>query len=217
MEFITDPLCQYCGDPLMYPTDLMECTSCFAERPKLRHRSVWRYTLEAKQLVFRFKYQNQTWLTEFFGHQLMRIMLKYFPETTVLVPVPLHPKRLSERGFNQALLLARWLSKHTGVPVNYWSLKRSRYTPSQGTKTAQERRSNVENVFMYHPVKEMYDANILLIDDVYTTGSTLQACALVLADACPKSIHSITLTKSVFSTERQIEGEDMISEYAPHS
>ena len=213
MEFITDPLCYYCGDPLMYATDSMECVVCFHQKPTLRHRSIWRYTQEAKQLVFRFKYQNQTWLTEFFGHQLLRIMLKYFSETTVLIPVPLHPKRLSERGFNQALLLARWLGQYSGIPVDYWSLERSRNTPSQGTKTAEERKSNVEDAFLYRDSSEIYGANILLIDDVYTTGSTLHACAQVLKDACPQSIHSMTLTKSVFSTQRYGSTEDMMSEY----
>lgn len=217
MEFITDPLCQHCGDPLMYATDRMECASCFTQSHTLRHRSVWRYTTEAKQLMFRFKYQNQTWLTEFFGHQLLRIMLKYFPETTMLVPVPLHPKRLSERGFNQALILARWISQHSGIPVDYWSLKRSRHTPSQGTKSAQERRSNVEDAFTYRHSSVLCGANILLIDDVYTTGSTLQACQKVLASACPQSIHSITLTKSVFSTQRSLQEEDMDLEHVAHS
>ena len=209
MAFITDPVCQDCGDPLPYTTNRMQCTACFTQQPIFQHRSVWQYTLEAKQLIFRFKYQNQTWLTEFFGYQLMRLMLRYFPDTTVMVPVPLHPARLSERGFNQALLLARWINQRTGVPVNYWSLVRHRNTPSQGKKTAQERQENVESAFKCHPSRTLRGANILLIDDVYTTGSTLRACANVLAELCPANIYSVTLTKSVFSTDRwSLEAEE---------
>lgn len=201
MEFITTPLCDMCGDPLVCSTESMLCAFCFSVRPPMSHRTVWRYNTYVKQLIFRFKYSKQIWLTEFFGYQMLRILLKYFPETTLLVPVPLHPKRLAERGFNQSLLLARWLSYRTGVPIDYTTLVRIKHTHSQGVKTATERKINVHDAFACRDL--LHGKNILLIDDVYTTGATLEACAYTVHHAGAKNIGSITLSKVVLAPHQQ--------------
>ena len=195
-EFITAPLCTICGDPLGYWTEKSRCNPCFSLSDVLiYHRSVWKYGTFVKRLIFKFKHSHQIWMTEFFGYQMLRLLLKHCPESTLLMPVPLHPKRLTQRGFNQALLLARWLSQRTGIPHDYTSLIRIKDTDSQGLKTAQERHANVAQAFEYCPDFFPTPTHVVLIDDVYTTGATLKACAQVLKGKGIEKVWSITLSK----------------------
>ncbi|PPE03713.1 ComF family protein [Holospora curviuscula] len=196
-EFITAPLCALCGDPLGYWGENTLCNACAAlPNPFFRHRAVWKYGPGIKQLIFKFKHNHQIWLTEFFGYQMLRLLLEYYPEGRLLIPVPLHPKRLMQRGFNQALLLARWLSRRTGIPYDYSSLRRVKDTDSQGLKPAQERHSNVGQAFHYCPTFPL-PINVILVDDVYTTGATLKACANALKAKGVHHIRGITLSKVI--------------------
>jgi len=103
----------------------------------------------------------------------------------VIMPVPLHKKRFAERGFNQATLLARVLSESVDIPMVY-GLKRGKATEQQATLSKQERMANVRGVF--EVTQDVEGLNILLVDDVYTTGSTMQECARVLRVAGAKSV-----------------------------
>jgi len=114
-----------------------------------------------------------------------------------LVPVPLHGKRLRERGYNQSSLLAKELSKLTRLPVVNDSLVRRRFTPPQTrTTTVDERRSNVVNSFtcLDHRLR---DKQVLLIDDVSTSGATLDACAVALKAAGATSVWGLVLAREI--------------------
>jgi ComF family protein len=112
----------------------------------------------------------------------------------VLVPVPLHPKRLRQRGYNQASLLAKELSKIIGLPVEEDALLRVQdVVPQARTKSATERRQNVRHAFACE--KNMAGKQILLIDDVCTTGATLDACAIALKTAGASSVWGLTITR----------------------
>jgi ComF family protein len=112
----------------------------------------------------------------------------------VLVPVPLHPKRLRQRGYNQALLLAQELSKIIGLPVDEDALIRAQdVVPQARTKSAAERRQNVRHAFACN--RNMADKQILLIDDVCTTGATLDACAIALKAAGASSVWGLTVAR----------------------
>jgi len=115
----------------------------------------------------------------------------------ILVPVPLHGKRLRERGYNQSSLLAKELSKLTRLPVVNDSLIRHRFTPPQTrTTTVDERRSNVVNSFtcLDHRLR---DKQVLLIDDVSTSGATLDACAVALKAAGATSVWGLVLAREI--------------------
>ncbi|ETZ04518.1 ComF family protein [Holospora undulata] len=207
-EFISSPLCSVCGDPLEYWAKDALCNVCYAfPSPLVLHRSVWKYGASIKQLIFKFKHSHQIWLTEFFGHQMLRLLLEYCAQTTLIIPVPLHRKRLIQRGFNQALLLARWLSQHTGIPCDYTSLKRVKDTDSQGSKTASERYLNVEGAFQYTPQPFHFSEKVLLIDDVYTTGATLKACTNALKEKKVTTVWGITLSKVVIKEDRHLNSQ----------
>ncbi|ETZ06965.1 competence protein F [Holospora obtusa F1] len=212
-EFISAPICEICGDPLEYRIKNNMCDVCYASpEPLLRHRSVWRYGSFVKQMIFKFKHSHQIWLTEFFGYQMLRLLLTHYPQTTLFIPVPLHRKRLIKRGFNQALLLARWLSQRTGIPCDYTSLIRVKDTDSQGIKNASERKLNVSQAFEYTPKFFHFSANILLIDDVYTTGATLKSCTTALNNKKVEKVSGITLSKAVIEENIQKNQKELSEE-----
>jgi len=115
----------------------------------------------------------------------------------VLVPVPLHPRRLRQRGYNQSVLLARELAQLTGLPVIEDCLCRSRNSlPQARTATVEERRDNVIGAFICKNEK-LAGAGVILIDDVCTTGATLEACASALKIGGTESVWGLTLAREV--------------------
>jgi ComF family protein len=109
--------------------------------------------------------------------------------------VPLHPRRLRSRGYNQAVLLARELGKLAGLPVEEKALRKERNTPPQARATsAHERRENVKGSFSCRP-ESVEGKQVLLLDDVCTTGATLEACSLVLKEAGASSVWGLTLAR----------------------
>lgn len=115
-------------------------------------------------------------------------------EATALVPVPLSARRYRERGYNQAALLARGLADLTGAPYQSNLLRRTRYTVSQVGLNASERRDNVQGAFQ--AVRQAAGRNLMLIDDVCTTGSTLEACAQALKLAGAERVTALTLGRA---------------------
>jgi len=113
------------------------------------------------------------------------------------MPVPLHPKRLRERGFNQSLLLARQVAHRLNGELDFSSLVRPKYTTPQTTLSKKERQKNVQNAFRLKAPDVVSKKNILLVDDVATTGNTLNECARVLTLGGAKAVFCVTLAKAV--------------------
>lgn len=116
---------------------------------------------------------------------------------TVVMPVPLHTKRLRERGFNQSLLLARAIAKRHKKKLDYLSLSRSVHTPPQTTFGRQEREQNVKGAFQVRESARLEGEKIILIDDVYTTGSTARECARTLKWAGAVAVAVLTLSRAL--------------------
>ena len=117
-----------------------------------------------------------------------------------IVPVPLHPRRLRERGFNQCVLLSRPLSRALGIPVDLGSVARVRHTPSQSASQFTERKRNLVGAFAVHFPSAVRGQSILVVDDVYTTGATLDDLAANLIRAGAKRVGALTLARSPFLT-----------------
>lgn len=150
-----------------------------------------------RQAIHHFKYRNVKALAAPLA-QLMKEYLVASPlPAEVLVPVPLHRRRLRQRGYNQASLLARELAKLSSMPLVEDSLLRLRDTPAQtGTKSAEERQSNVAQAFLCRG-QGLEGKSILLIDDVCTSGATLEACATTLKAAGATSVWGLTVAREV--------------------
>ncbi|MEN6360924.1 MAG: ComF family protein [Smithella sp.] len=112
-----------------------------------------------------------------------------------IVPVPLHIKRLRERGFNQSLILARALGKKHGVPIDFSLLKRSKLTLTQTGLDKNERGKNISGAFIASLPEKIQGRNLILVDDVYTTGATINECAKTLFQAGAKRVAAVTLAR----------------------
>jgi competence protein ComFC len=115
----------------------------------------------------------------------------------LIVPVPLHPKRLRWRGFNQSLLLARQVSRLYGVPVDPFVLCRARETAPQTLLAEDERRKNVRGAFAVHPEKSLKKQKVLLVDDVYTSGATVNECSRALVQGGATEVTVLTLARTI--------------------
>jgi len=175
------------------------CGECIIRKPPfLIARAVGQYKATLLEAIHRFKYGRETALGEMMG----RMMAAYpFPgfdtgAYSLIIPVPLYAKKLRERGFNQSVILARGLSRHYGLPLDLTSLRRLRHTKPQVGLGAKEREANIRGAFTIKEPKRIKDAGIILVDDVYTTGSTLRACACCLMDAGAERVAALTLARA---------------------
>ena len=177
---ISSPLCTICGEP--FPDSSgpdHACGICLTRTPPFTSaRSALAYGGAVLDAVHRFKYSGEVNLARPLGRLAAGALPPLVPH--VIVPVPLHPGRLRERGFNQSLLLSRELSKILNAPVDYASLRRVRQTEQQSSLTAEERKKNVAGAFGVIAPGAFNWKTVLLVDDVYTTGATVMECARAL-------------------------------------
>ena len=115
----------------------------------------------------------------------------------LIIPVPLHPKRLRWRGFNQSVLLARQVSREYAIPLDPFVVYRNKETPPQTQLTEDERRKNVRGAFSLNDQKSVKGKRILLIDDVYTSGATVNECSRALKRGGAKEVYVLTLARAV--------------------
>lgn len=198
IEFIKIPRCQSCSQPFDGITAEFECPNCRGVAFHFECAvSVVRSRRVIRELIHRLKYSREIWIVKTLG----RILAQGLEDSRLsgqefdaIVPVPLHSKRLREREFNQADLLARALSRVSGLTVRD-VLVRSRYTGTQTVLDRAERRQNLRNAFSLRKNANVTNQNLLLIDDVLTTGSTLDACAAILLEQGAESVRALTLAR----------------------
>jgi ComF family protein len=160
-------------------------------------RSPFRFEGTVRKAVHEFKYRNLRAMAGELAVYLADCLRENNISYDVIVPVPLHPKRLRERGYNQSLLLAAGLSKLTGFPVNDSSLVRKIYNvPQAKTGSVEERRQNVIGIFSCVN-EDLHKKKVLLIDDVTTSGATLNACASVLKTGGAVTVWGLTLAREI--------------------
>jgi ComF family protein len=135
-----------------------------------------------QNLIHELKYKKQFLIGNYLGRLINSELNEYIKswEADLIIPVPLHQLKKAERGFNQSFYIAKSLSKETGIPVKHKLLKRVKYTQSQTKLNMEGRKANIEGVFKVKNPKEVKNKNIILLDDVITTGSTMNECAKTL-------------------------------------
>jgi ComF family protein len=155
--------------------------------------AAWYFEREGplRALMHGLKYDGLTSIGVEFGRMLgERIREAGLAESDIIIPLPLHPSRMRERGYNQSEFIARGVSAITGRPVGSRLLRRTRFTPSQTPFGQRARRDNVRDAFALRPcaLRALEGRTVLLVDDVVTTGSTMRSCAEVIHRACVRSV-----------------------------
>ena len=191
--YITEPRCRRCGKQLGGEEQEF-CADCL----RRRHVFDYGYALydyqSMKKSIYRFKYSRRCEYAAFYAQDLYRRLSGEIRlmDADALVPVPVHRSRLRQRGYNQAELVAAELSKLTGIPMYGKLVKRTRKTAPQKELAIQERQNNLKKAFNISTNVVKLNKTIL-IDDIYTTGSTLDAVALELKRHGVKSVYFIAL------------------------
>jgi ComF family protein len=203
IPWLEPPFCARCSRPVTIPEaaslDESEvlCEVCATEPLRLEGiRAVADHAGVMRKAVHALKYEGQTSLARPLAALMVSATSKHglYPVDGI-VPVPLHPRRLRERGYNQATLIARELARTLSLPILEDALVRSRATKTQTQLSAAERRVNVVDAFTAEAAG-LAGRSLLLVDDVCTTGSTLQACADALRGAGASSVYALTLTRA---------------------
>ncbi len=201
IHFIADPVCVTCGLPFEHPMGFEAmCGHCMQQTPAFAQaRSVFRYDENSRNQVLALKYHDKTQLAPVFGSWLAHAGKSYADKVQYILPVPMHYWRLVSRRYNQASLLAHALGPRVKLPVLSDVLKRTRATVAQSGLSRRQREDNVDGAFCVvekerHRLK---GTSVLLVDDVMTTGATLNACARTLHDAGVCDVYVLTLARTV--------------------
>lgn len=199
MHFITPPFCDVTGLPLDGMNETNAPVSLLFDTPPSyrKARSCFAYDEASRGIVLRYKHADYTHLTPALSALLLRAGEDILKHTDLLIPVPLHPIRLLKRQYNQAALLAEGVSKLTRIPWEGDILRRTRQTQSQGHKKKAEREENVKKAFGLNPrfKTHILRKRVCLVDDVMTSGATVQECAQVLLKGGVKDVYVLTLAR----------------------
>ena len=200
---ILPPFCDRCGAPIH--AEELVCAACFKKEPPYEwSQAMGAYTGTLRRAIHRLKYEDRVALAKPLGVMLARSLDKPTPlfETggktpafDSVVPVPLHPSRLRERGFNQAERIARVLAQEKGWRLDAQGLQRVRRTTTQTKKNAEERAANVRDAFAARTPLHFDGQAVLLIDDVCTTSATLWHCAAAVKNAGAKRVCVLALAR----------------------
>jgi ComF family protein len=214
LDTVYPPVCALCGHTGSFLCDTCEaslpratgtrCPRCWLplhqahcepEPAFAALRSRYRYVDEVRKLVHKLKFARQSALAEPLGTQLAAFIAEEGGEADALVPVPLRTMGERDRGYNQATLLAKQAGKLLGIPVIEPLRRQGNATVQAQTKTAEERWQNVAGAFSLRPGRAVGGMSLLLVDDVATTGATLDACARVLIEAGAVAVSAVTLAR----------------------
>ena len=197
IDFIREPLCPVCGRA--FPDcagDNHLCGNCLSHPPHFDSaRAVAHYRDPLAHAIHTFKYRRRTFGLASFGALLPETLPAPYLAPELILPVPLHRQRLRERGFNQALLLARAFYPALRERIEPELLTRHRATPSQTGLSGSTRRRNLKGSFRVTDPARLAGKTILLVDDVFTTGSTADECARTLKKGGARAVHVLTLAR----------------------
>ena len=206
IELIEPPYCIKCGKPLI-STDYFKsnrgilCSNCKRKKYSFEFsRSVGIYQKVLKECIHLFKYYGEKKLAKPLGKLMINYLLKnneFKKKIDLIIPVPLHKNDLKKRGFNQSVLLGRVIGDYFSIPVEKRVLIKKKLTPFQVNLSKKEREKNIIKAFVVERPEEVKYKNILILDDIFTTGSTVEECAKELIKAQAKNIFVLTLARSV--------------------
>lgn len=192
---IQEPRCLKCGKPIRY-YEKEYCHDCQNTQHYFEQgKSLWLHKSPVNQSIYQFKYHNQREFSKYYARALTDAyasdVKRWKPD--VLIPIPLHARRRRKRGYNQAELLAKELSKYLKIPVDSKTVRRVRYTNPQKKMDHSKRKSNLKRAFSVKPFP-IRVKTVLLIDDIYTTGNTIDAVAVELKKKGVEKVYFLTIS-----------------------
>ena len=201
LRFITAPQCHCCGHPFEYelPGEAL-CGACIQDEPPYdMARAVLCYDDASRKLVTRFKFGDMLHPAKTLASWMARAGKECLQDADYIIPVPLHHIRLVRRRYNQAAILAAAISKQSGVPLLVDAMTRTRHTTPQSGLSRRQRKINVRGAFNINPrqLNLLKNKRILLVDDVMTTGATLEACTKALKKAGAAEVRVLTLARTL--------------------
>ena len=194
MGIIEEPRCKKCGKPIRQK-EAEFCYDC--EREDLCYeqgRSLWIHKMPVSSSIYAFKYKNRRVYGEVYGREMAKMFRKIIRlwEIDVIVPVPLHRKKQKKRVYNQAEILAKEIGFRVGIPVDTTLIKRKKNTVPQKEFTRKERKKNLKNAF--EVTGKVEGKRVLIIDDIYTTGSTIDSISILLKKAGAEKTYFLTIS-----------------------
>jgi competence protein ComFC len=196
---ITDPFCALCGDPADGKVSMAyQCAACREQPPYFdRARSALRYRGVVKNALQAFKYSNAVWLRGDLAGLVSACVDVHYADIQLdaVAFVPLHPRKERERSFNQSQLLAAEVAKRRGLSLLRRGLRRVRDTPTQTRLAAGARKVNISGAFEIHDADWILNRMFLLVDDVMTTGATVNECARVLKLAGAAGVYVVSVAR----------------------
>jgi len=193
LPFIKGHFCEKCGKPKRSEGE--SCKECYGEKIHFEQAvSVFEYTASIQRLIHRFKYKGERYLSHCLGGFLAKKLKEQRNwDYSGIVAVPLHKKRQCERGFNQSELLSQVLAERVEVPVLSDTLIRIKETSVQAGLGRQERFANLKQAFHIRDKEGIIGKRIVLVDDIFTTGSTVNECSRVLIEAGAEKVYVLTV------------------------
>ncbi len=192
---IYEPRCKKCGKPLM--KDNQEyCWDCGHHHHYYdRGFAVWEHSPAVGKAIYQFKYHNRRIYSRFFAKEMVTSYGTYINQWNIdlIVPIPISKKRKRQRGYNQTELLAKEISRLTGISYETKGLVRIKETVAQKKLNVRQRRYNLLHAFVWNKEK-LQGKNVLLIDDIYTTGSTIDICSHILKQNGAKNVYFLTIS-----------------------
>lgn len=199
LSFITAPVCRFCGEPMTFNFgETGTCMNCIKKQPVYTSaRAAIVYNDVSRLMILRFKHGDATYNSTIFARMMVNAAHSFIKNADIIIPVPVHPWRLLKRKYNQAALLADKIAIITKKKSDNNNLIRIKNTPYQGSINGKDRHTNVKNVFIIKNPFTIADKNVILVDDVYTTGSTVSECASALFKNGAKTVNVLTLAKVI--------------------
>ena len=196
---IVPPSCSKCSKPIDFNTSTNLCPDCSSYENHFElSKSPFAYEGLIKKGIYNFKYYNKPYFYKFFGNCLFNYMKSInYADFDYILSVPLHASKMRKRGYNQSELLAKYLSVKLSIPY-VDALKRTKKTLKQSEQTKEERRKNLKNAFVVKKrtnTECIKNSSVLLVDDVYTTGSTADECSIALLEYGVGKVYVITIAR----------------------
>jgi len=199
LNYINDPICTKCGKDMLFESENEICNQCCKHNYSfIKNKSVFKYDGIIKKIIHDYKYLDKSYYYKFLSTTLYHYMIdNYYLNFDIITCVPIHKHKLKERGYNQTELLAKFISHKLDIPYSLL-LVRKADTIKQSNLSKKQREKNLLNAFAicekidYNIVR---DKSILIIDDIYTTGSTMEACAKVLIENGAAAVYGLTVAR----------------------